>query len=73
MPTAIKGRIEVIAERCKACGLCVEVCPKKILALSEEINSNGYHPAYCINMDECIACKSCATICPDLVITVYKL
>lgn len=73
MPTAIKGKIEVIAERCKACGLCVEACPKKILALSEEINSNGYHPVYCINMDECIACKSCATICPDLVITVYKL
>ncbi|MEG0229691.1 MAG: 4Fe-4S binding protein, partial [Oscillospiraceae bacterium] len=28
---------------CKGCGLCVTVCPKKIIKLSEEkLNSKGY-------------------------------
>ncbi len=73
MATTIKGKVEFIESRCKACGLCVEVCPTKILALSDKLNANGYHPVYCLDMEKCIACKSCATICPDVVITVYKL
>jgi len=73
MATAVKGKVVFKDERCKACGLCIEVCPTHILALSDNINQNGYHPAYCVNMDQCIACKSCATICPDNVITVYRL
>ena len=33
-------------ERCKGCGLCVEVCPKKIVELNKhQLNSKGYHPA----------------------------
>ena len=51
-------------ERCKGCGHCIEVCPKKIV----------YHPAIVPQdkMQECIACASCARICPDCVITVEK-
>ena len=31
---------------CKGCGLCVEVCPKKILKIDEKrLNSKGYNPA----------------------------
>ncbi|HOO97170.1 MAG TPA: 4Fe-4S binding protein [Caldisericia bacterium] len=71
MPT-VTGKIEVNDERCKACGLCVEVCPKKILKLSNKINSKGYHPVECTDMDSCIACTSCALICPDVAITVFK-
>lgn len=73
MAVAIKGRVEFIEARCKACSLCVEVCPVHILAIGEGINQGGYHPAYCIDQEKCIACKSCSTICPDCVITVYKL
>lgn len=71
MPIA-QGMIKVNDERCKACGLCVEVCPKNILALSDKINSKGYHPVICTDEDSCIACASCALICPDIAITVYK-
>ena len=56
---------------CKGCGLCINVCPKKILRLSpDRINSKGYNPAECFDMAQCIGCASCARMCPDVVITV---
>lgn len=58
---------------CKGCGLCVEVCPKKIVALSKEkLNQKGHHPAEIINQDLCIGCAFCAMMCPDCAITVEK-
>ncbi len=61
-------------DRCKGCGLCTVVCPKKIVALNDKVtNIKGYHPAYCIDISQCIACASCAKMCPDSIITVEKL
>ena len=58
---------------CKGCGLCVDACPKKIIALAkDEINFKGYHPAQITDQSACIACAFCATMCPDCVITVEK-
>jgi len=60
-------------DRCKGCGLCVSVCPKKILALDNtRLNSKGYHPIYCVDPSSCIGCTFCAVQCPDSVITVEK-
>lgn len=60
-------------EKCKGCGLCVNACPKKVLALaSEKINAKGHHLIEAVNIDECIACAFCATMCPDCIITVER-
>ncbi|QAT41328.1 4Fe-4S dicluster domain-containing protein [Clostridium sp. JN-9] len=61
-------------ERCKGCGNCVVVCPKKIISFSEKLNIKGYHSATITEekMKECIACAFCARMCPDCVITVEK-
>ena len=32
-----KGKVTFDVERCKSCGLCVEACPKGILAIDTEV------------------------------------
>ncbi|MDR3239482.1 MAG: 3-methyl-2-oxobutanoate dehydrogenase subunit VorB [Clostridiales bacterium] len=60
-------------DRCKGCNLCVEACPKKILALShDELNAKGFHPVEIIDESRCIGCGFCATMCPEAAITVEK-
>jgi len=59
-------------ERCKGCTLCMTACPKKLLALSEKLNSKGYHPAALTDEAACIGCALCARMCPDCAITVEK-
>lgn len=61
-------------DRCKGCGNCIAVCPKKIINFSEGLNVKGYHPVEITteDMEKCIACASCARMCPDCVIVVEK-
>jgi len=60
-------------DRCKGCGLCIQVCPKKIIRENRDrINAKGYFPAEVVEMDKCIGCAFCATICADCVIKVEK-
>ena len=70
----MKGRIEIREERCKACGLCIEYCPKGILEFSEKFNLKGYTPVRVKKgkEDECTGCATCALVCPDCVIEVYR-
>ena len=66
-------KITIDKNACKGCGLCVTVCPKGILILSEsELNDKGYSPVEITDMDACTACASCAKMCPDVVFTVEK-
>ena len=70
----MKKRFKVLFNRdkCKGCELCVNFCPKKILALDATVNTKGYHPAGITDESACIGCASCAKICPDSIITVEK-
>lgn len=66
-------RITVDDTYCKGCGLCVDACPEKILALdTERITDKGYHPSMMIDESKCTGCSSCATMCPDVAITVWR-
>ena len=59
-------------DRCKGCGLCIAVCPKKVLELSEEVNTMGYFPAYQARSEDCIFCTTCCIMCPDVAININK-
>ncbi len=69
-----KGMIEIEVDRCKGCGLCIAVCPTKILHIDDAaINVKGYQPAAVSDMENCIGCGYCALVCPDVAITVERL
>ena len=60
-------------DRCKGCALCVDACPKDIVALDTgRINSKGYNPADVTDPELCIVCAFCAIMCPDMVIQVER-
>jgi 2-oxoglutarate ferredoxin oxidoreductase subunit delta len=66
-----KGILKFRENYCKGCELCVSVCPKKILKISDtEVNEMGYHPISVVDPDQCTGCAVCALICPDGVISV---
>ena len=61
----------IATERCKGCGLCVSVCPHRVLALDAGVvNPLGYHPARLTDAAACTSCALCARICPDAVFVV---
>lgn len=67
----IKGGIRIEAEMCKACGYCLEHCPKKSIVLSASYNAKGYYPAE-FKEGECTGCGICAIVCPEAIIEVWR-
>jgi len=59
-------------DRCKGCGLCVAVCPKNVLEISDQVSTNGYFPAYQARPDDCVFCATCCRMCPDVAITITE-
>ena len=64
-------KVSILKDRCKGCGLCVQACPKKNLALGNKFNASGYAYAKSVGQD-CTGCAFCAELCPDIAIRVYK-
>ena len=64
----IKGEVFIMKDRCKGCGFCITLCPMKVLEVSQEFNTRGYHFPVIVNPDDCINCGLCEIICPDFAI-----
>ncbi|MFH2071179.1 MAG: RnfABCDGE type electron transport complex subunit B [Elusimicrobiota bacterium] len=73
-----KGEVPVVnRELCTGCGICVDVCPKKIISLVEEkypvhircsSKDNGNYVRQ-VCKTGCIACGVCVKVCPKKAIT----
>jgi len=59
-----KGYVEINAEECKGCGLCVQSCVQKVLSLAAHLNHSGYHPAT-YSGSGCNGCGLCFYACPE--------
>lgn len=60
--------IEINKKWCKGCGLCVAICPKQVLTISQEERK-----AKVVSVEACIGCFQCELHCPDFAISVNKL
>ena len=50
------SKVTIFENTCKGCGLCVTVCPKKILYMdTSSINSKGSNPARVSDEEKCIS------------------
>jgi NAD-dependent dihydropyrimidine dehydrogenase PreA subunit len=56
--------LEIDAQECKGCALCVETCPEHVLTLSSTLNRSGYHPAFYAGAG-CTGCGLCYYCCPE--------
>ncbi|MEM0035465.1 4Fe-4S dicluster domain-containing protein [Desulfurococcus sp.] len=65
-----KYRVTVIVDRCKECGICISVCPTKVLVKSSVLNKYGYRPPEPAHIEKCIGCRLCEYNCPDFAIFV---
>ena len=68
-----KFRVVVITERCKECGICISVCPTKVLVKGPRANSRGYRYPIPEHIEKCIGCKMCEWSCPDFAIYVERV
>ncbi len=67
-----RGKVEINAEECKGCGVCVDACPPEVLELAPELNRYGFHPAR-YKGEACTGCGICFYCCPEPgAITVYR-
>ena len=57
-------KLEINAEWCKGCGICVAFCPKRVLELNRKDKSEA------VRLKDCIACMMCELRCPDMAIEV---
>jgi NAD-dependent dihydropyrimidine dehydrogenase PreA subunit len=59
-----KIRIDINESWCKACEICVEVCPRDVLEMRDFV-------AKVVDLENCTGCQLCEQLCPDFAIVVY--
>ncbi len=66
-PPKVHGVVFIKKNQCKGCELCIEFCPKSVLARSKGFNPKGYHYPV-VTSAECINCRLCVSVCPEYAI-----
>lgn len=66
------SHVVITAKFCKACDLCISVCPKDCLEHSDTLNDYGVYPVRLRDGATCTGCSLCAMMCPDTAIEVFR-
>jgi 2-oxoglutarate ferredoxin oxidoreductase subunit delta len=59
--------------KCTGCGLCIEVCPTRVLEAGSDLNSKVAYPPVIKDGEDCKFCQECELICPDLSIYIMEV
>jgi len=57
-------------KRCKACDVCVSVCPAGVLAMVPDPSTTLGAMVKVLHPESCIGCSDCELSCPDFAISV---
>lgn len=68
-----RASLDLNENRCKGCELCVQACPRDVLAMGSNINALGYRPAAIVDAERCTGCKACALVCPEVCFTIWQV
>lgn len=63
---AKRFKVVINPKWCKACGICVEFCPKKVF----EFTGDG--KVRVAREEDCIGCRNCEIRCPDYAVEVWE-
>ncbi len=63
-------QIVINPKLCKGCGICISICPQKVLDKSKKVDNRGYVLPIVIDLDACRVCRLCEIECPDFAISV---
>ena len=61
-----KAPVVVNEAWCKGCDICINYCPKQVLA------RNAAGKASVVKPEACILCENCELLCPDFAITLTR-
>ena len=64
--------VQINKDACKGCGICIAMCPVKILEFSDELNIRGVHFPKITQEEKCTKCENCMIYCPDFAVVVKK-
>jgi 2-oxoglutarate ferredoxin oxidoreductase subunit delta len=62
--SAGRGNVQIAAQLCKGCSLCVAACPSKVLVQGKSFNRQGYC-SICYVGSGCTGCGICFYVCPE--------
>lgn len=62
-----KKKLVLTVSWCKACGICMQLCPRKVLG-EEEVTKK----VSIIAPEKCNGCGICELSCPDYVFTIVE-
>ena len=65
-------KLEINIEACKGCLLCIDICPQKVLAVSDKVNKRGLRYVVLTDPEKCAKCGLCALVCPDCAIEILS-